>query len=101
VLYRPGGDPNPVLAAVGQMQFEVFGHRMQHEFGAAVDLGVAQDRTVRRTDAETASLLQDAGGVEILLRRDGALLASFASPYWLTRLEADHPDWTLEPIVTT
>jgi peptide chain release factor 3 len=101
VLYRPGGDPNPVLAAVGQMQFEVFGHRMQHEFGAAVDLGVTQDRTVRRTDADTAALLQDAGGVEILLRRDGTVLASFASPYWLTRLENDHPDWTLEPILTT
>jgi peptide chain release factor 3 len=101
VLYRPGGDPNPVLAAVGQMQFEVFAHRMEHEFGAAVDLGVAQDRTVRRTDAETAPRLQDVGGVEILCRRDGALLASFASPYWLTRLEADHPDWTLEPIVAT
>jgi peptide chain release factor 3 len=101
VLHRPGGDPNPVLAAVGQMQFEVFGHRMEHEFGAAVDLGVPQDRTVRRTDEATAEHLRDAGGVEILLRRDGAVLASFASPYWLTRLESDHPDWTLEPIVAT
>jgi peptide chain release factor 3 len=101
VLYRPGGDPNPVLAAVGQMQFEVFGHRMEHEFGAAVDLGVAQERSVRRTDAVTVPLLQDVGGVEILQRRDGALLASFASPYWLARLEADHPDWALEPIVAT
>jgi hypothetical protein len=62
---------------------------------------VAQDRTVRRTDDATAARLQDAGGVEILLRRDGAVLASFASPYWLSRLETDHPDWTLEPIVTT
>jgi peptide chain release factor 3 len=101
VLYRPGGDPNPVLAAVGQMQFEVFAHRMEHEFGAAVDLGVTHERTVRRTDAKTAPRLQDVGGVEILRRRDGALLASFASPYWLTRLETDHPDWTLEPIVAT
>jgi peptide chain release factor 3 len=101
VLYRPGGDPNPVLAAVGQMQFEVFAHRMEHEFGAAVELGASQDRTVRRTDAETYPQLQDVGGVEIFQRRDGAYLACFASPYWLTRLENDHPDWALEPIVAT
>src|SRR5579875_252186 len=101
VLYRPGGDPNPVLAAVGQMQFEVFAHRMEHEFGAAVDLGVAQDRSMRRTDAATVPLLQDVGGVEILQRGDGTLLASFASPYWLSRLESDHPDWKLEAIVAT
>jgi peptide chain release factor 3 len=101
VLYRPGGDPNPVLAAVGQMQFEVFAHRMEHEFGAAVELGVSQERAVRRTDADTYPQLQNVGGVEILQRRDGAYLACFASPYWLSRLESDHPDWTLEPIVAT
>jgi peptide chain release factor 3 len=90
-----------VLAAVGQMQFEVFAHRMEHELGAPVDLGVAQERTVRRTDAGTAPELAAAGGIEVLERRDGTLLAVFASRYWLARLEADHPDWTLEPIVTT
>ena len=101
VLHRPGGDPNPILAAVGQMQFDVFAHRMAHEFGAAVELGAVHDRTVARTDAATAPLLQDAGGVEILERRDGTVLASFASPYWLERLRSDHPEWTLDPIVTT
>jgi hypothetical protein len=29
------------------------------------------------------------------------LLALFESPYWLQRLEADHPDWTLEPITVS
>ncbi len=101
VLHHLGGDPTPVLAAVGQMQFEVFAHRMEHELGAAVDLGVPQVRTVRRTDAGTVPKLQEAGGVELLERRDGTLLAVFASPYWLGRLEGDHPDWTLEPLVTS
>jgi len=39
--------------------------------------------------------------VDVLERTDGTLLAVFNSPYWLDRVEADHPDWTLEAIVTT
>ncbi|MHB1928259.1 MAG: peptide chain release factor 3, partial [Acidimicrobiales bacterium] len=75
VLHRVGGDPTPILAAVGQMQFDVFSHRMEHELGAAVELGAPQARTVRRTDAETLPKLQEVGGVELLERSDGALLA--------------------------
>jgi peptide chain release factor 3 len=56
---------------------------------------------VRRTDAATAASLQVLGGVEVLRRGDGVLLASFQSPYWLARVAADHPDWTLEQIVNT
>jgi peptide chain release factor 3 len=100
VLHRPG-DPTPILAAVGQMQFEVFAHRLEAEFGAAVDLSVPQERTVRRTDAATAEHLRAAGGVDVLERSDGTLLALFNSPYWLNRVVADHPDWLLDPIVTT
>lgn len=99
VLHRYGGDPNPLLAAVGSMQFDVFAYRMEHEFGAAVELGGAQERTFRLTDEATAPHLLDAGGVDVLHRADGALLAAFASPYWLGRLATDHPDWTLEQIV--
>ena len=34
VLYEDNGDPIPLLGAVGQMQFEVFVHRLVNEFGA-------------------------------------------------------------------
>jgi peptide chain release factor 3 len=101
ILRRPGDDPTPVLAAVGAMQFEVLVHRMANEFGAAVELSGPHERTVRRTDAATAASLQVLGGVEVLRRGDGVLLASFQSPYWLARVAADHPDWTLEQIVNT
>jgi peptide chain release factor 3 len=69
--------------------------------GAAVDLSVPQERTVRRTDEPTAVHLRSAGGVDVLERSDGTLLALFNSPYWLNRVVADHPDWLLDPIVTT
>jgi peptide chain release factor 3 len=101
VLSRGDDDPIPVLAAVGAMQFEVFSHRMAQEFGAAVDLDGPHERTVRRTDEATAASVGGLGGVEILRRADGMLLASFQSPYWLARVAADHPDWTLEQIVAT
>jgi peptide chain release factor 3 len=102
LLSRGGDDPTPVLAAVGAMQFEVLAHRMAHEFGAEVALTGPHPRTVRRTDAATASGgLGGLGGVEVLVRGDGVLLAVFESPYWLARLSNDHPDWVLEPIVAT
>ena len=101
ILRRPGDDLTPVLAAVGSMQFEVLVHRMANEFGAAVDLSGPHERTVRRTDAATAASLQALGGVEVLRRGDGVLLAAFQSPYWLARVTADHPDWILEQIVNT
>ena len=101
ILHR-GDDATPVLAAVGAMQFDVLSHRMEHEFGAAVSLSGPHERSVRRTDEETAGhLLALSPGVEVLRREDGVLLAVFQSPYWLTRVAADHPEWTLEQIVTT
>jgi peptide chain release factor 3 len=101
ILRRPGDDPTPVLAAVGAMQFEVLSHRMQNEFGAAIELSGPHERTVRRTDHRTAAELRALSGVEVLERGDGVLLAVFQSPYWLARVAAEHPDWTLEQIVNT
>ena len=101
ILHRSPDDPTPVLAAVGAMQFEVLAHRMQHEFGASIELSGPYERTVRRTDPVTASNLRPLPGVEVLHRRDGVLLAVFESPYWLARVQSDHPDWVLEQIVTT
>lgn len=101
LLRRSAEDTTPVLAAVGAMQFEVLSHRMANEFGAAIELSGPYERTVRRTDEVTAVGLRGLSGVDVLIRGDGTLLAVFQSPYWLARVESDHPDWVLEPIVTT
>ena len=99
VLRDPHGDPTPVLAAVGQMQFEVFAHRLEHEFGAAVELSPTPHTVARRTDAETAAQFPHIGGLLVLLQRDGTLLALFESQWLLQRLEGQHPDWVLDPIL--
>ncbi len=93
------GDPAPILAGVGQMQFEVFAHRLEHEFGASVELAPTSYRLARRTDLATADLLRRTSGVRVLARTDGALLALFESPLWLARLQGDHPDWILERLI--
>jgi len=90
----------PVLAAVGAMQFEVFVHRLAHEFGAEADLVPASYKLARRTDRETAAQLRNVRGTRVLVRADGTLLALFDSPYQLQRLEHDHPGWRLDPVVS-
>jgi peptide chain release factor 3 len=99
VLRDPDGDPTPILAAVGQMQFEVFQHRLEHEFGARTELLRTAHKLARRTDAATAAQLKGVGGCRVLARRDGTLLAIFESEYRLQRLEGEHPDWRLDRIV--
>jgi peptide chain release factor 3 len=93
------GDAYPVLAAVGALQFEVFGHRLASEFNAPAEILNAGYQAIRRTDPGSAARLREIGGIRILNRSDGALVALFENRYRLARLEADEPDLLLEPLV--
>jgi peptide chain release factor 3 len=93
------GEQSPVLAAVGALQFEVAKHRLESEFGAPVELAVTKYKLARRTDEHSRAELRSMQGVDVLTRSDGTLLALFESPYWLERLEKEHPDLTLERLV--
>jgi peptide chain release factor 3 len=93
------GDQAPVLAAVGPMQFEVAVHRLENEFGAPVELSPTAYRVARRTDETSAPALRAMTGVTVLGRADGTLYALFESPYWLARVESDHPGLTLERLI--
>ena len=44
------GDASPVLAAVGQLQFDVFANRLDVEFNAPIELSVAPYQAIRLTD---------------------------------------------------
>jgi peptide chain release factor 3 len=93
------GDRAPVLAAVGRMQFEVVAHRLEHEFGAPIELSATAYKVARRTDPDTVRHLASVSGNRVMSKADGTLLALFETPGWLARLEAEHPDWTLERLV--
>ena len=93
------GDQAPILAAVGQLQFEVFAHRLENEFGAAIELGGSPYVVARRTDAVTAVALRGLTGVRVVNRSDGSLVALFESKYRMDRLITDHPDWQLARMI--
>ncbi|MBE1877406.1 peptide chain release factor 3 [Myceligenerans pegani] len=92
------GDGNPILAAVGPLQFEVATYRMEHEFSAPVvldhlDLSVA--RIVRPDDVP---LVTRAVGTEVARRSDGTLLALFRDVWRLRSLQREY-SLDLQPLV--
>ncbi|MGK2948687.1 MAG: peptide chain release factor 3 [Acidimicrobiales bacterium] len=93
------GDQAPMLAAVGPMQFEVAAHRLENEFGAPAELSPTSWRVARKTDEDSTPTLRGLQGVAVYARADGTRYALFESPYWLARVEGDHPDLHLEKLV--
>ncbi len=93
------GDVENVLAAVGQLQFEVFAYRLGSEFGAPTEIVSAPYQAIRLTDKQSADRLRQIGGIRILTRGDGELVALFENRYRLQRLMSDEPELTLEPII--
>ena len=93
------GESTPILAAVGALQFDVFSHRLAGEFGAPAEILPAGYQAIRRTDAESLPRLRDIGGIRVLRRSDGTIVALFENRYRLARLEQDEPELTLEPLV--
>ena len=93
------GDQAPILAAVGPMQFEVASHRLEHEFGAPAELSPTTWRIARRTDEASTEQLRSMQGVAVYQRADGTRYALFESPYWLARVEGDHPELALDRLV--
>ncbi|MGH8912728.1 MAG: peptide chain release factor 3 [Acidimicrobiia bacterium] len=102
VLRHPArGEQEPILAAVGPMQYDVAVHRLENEFGASIELTPTPYVLARRTDREGAERLRGRRNVEVVSRADGTLLALFTSPYHLEAAQRDLEGITLDPIVTT
>jgi peptide chain release factor 3 len=93
------GDAAPILAAVGQLQFDVFADRLDVEFNAPSELLSAPYEAIRLTDSHSAKRLREIGGIRIMQRGEGELVALFESKYRLQRLEGDEPDLVLEHII--
>ena len=98
-LIEDGNSSRPIVATVGQLQMDVFKHRMRAEYHVEVELASNGIQVARRTDAATAPKLREIGGIRLVDRSDGALLALFENKYRLERLQRDEPELTLKPIV--
>jgi peptide chain release factor 3 len=93
------GDGQPILAAVGPLQFEVAAFRMEHEFRAPIrtePLGYSVARLASDRDAE---LLAGVSGVELAHRSDGVRLALFRDVWRLRGLQRDRPELELAPLL--
>ncbi|MDH3498914.1 MAG: peptide chain release factor 3 [Acidimicrobiia bacterium] len=102
VLHHPHwGEQQPVLAAVGRLQYEVAVARLETEYGATLELAPTPFTIARRTDAEGAATLAGERDCEILERRDGTLLALFKSRYRLEAAMERHPEAMLDAIVVS
>ncbi|HEX6255487.1 MAG TPA: peptide chain release factor 3 [Euzebyales bacterium] len=99
VLHRPEfGHQEPVLAGVGQLQFEVAEHRMANEFGCAVSLAPAPWSLARRVDPADADRLRGARRVQLVTNRHDEVLALFESEHVLRWIREDHPDVELSQL---
>ena len=92
------GDQNPVLAAVGPMQFEVVEDRMNNEFNSPVRFSRLDYQVARRTDAAGATALAGMRGVEVLERSDGTHLALFVDQWRAMVTARDNPEIMLEAL---
>ncbi|MCF4006804.1 peptide chain release factor 3 [Corynebacterium uropygiale] len=93
------GDANPVMAAVGPMQFEVMQARMENEYNVETETAPVPYSVARKTDAATAPKLARQRGVEIFTRTDGELIALFGDKWRLQFIQKENPDFVLEPLV--
>ena len=93
------GDAAPILAALGQLQFDVFADRLDVEFNSPIEILSAPYDSIRLTDEASAKRLREIGGIRVMARGDGRLVALFESRYRLQRIEADEPQLTLDHIV--
>jgi peptide chain release factor 3 len=93
------GDSAPILAAVGQLQFDVFADRLDVEFNAPIEILSSPYESIRLTDEASAKRLREIGGIRVMERGDGRLVALFESRYRLQRIESDEPELMLAHIV--
>ncbi len=93
------GEANPVMAAVGPMQFEVMQARMEVEYNVETVTDPIPYSVARRTDAESAEELGRQRGVEVFTRTDGELIALFGDKWKLAFIERELPHLTMDPLV--
>ena len=93
------GEANPVMAAVGPMQFEVMQARMELEYNVETITEPVPYSVARRTDAESAPELGRQRGVEIFTRGDGELIALFGDKWKLAFIERELPHLTMDTLV--
>jgi peptide chain release factor 3 len=101
VLREPHlGDQQPILAGVGQLQFEVAQYRLETEFGCTVELTPARWQLARRVAPADAPKLAGRRGTLVVVDDGGGTLVLFDSPMALRWAGEDLPGVELAELGT-
>jgi peptide chain release factor 3 len=96
---RGGGMRDPILGAVGALQFEVLQYRLEHEYNALLvleRLPYQVARWVSGSDFDPNKFEQEVDAL-CVEDRDGNAIALFKSEWNLNYAIGRHPDWTWSP----
>ena len=91
---QKGREKDPILGVVGRLQFEVLSYRLEHEYGARVELeslGVTIARWVKEATPAELEAQRITMGV---LDQDAQTVALFRDEYELRRAQRDNTSWT-------
>jgi peptide chain release factor 3 len=89
----------PIAAAVGQLQYEVFTHRMTNEFGVEVGLSELPLKVSVAWDEANPGDPPRASGMRVLESTQGIRLLAFGSEWALENYRKDHPDLALHDVL--
>ena len=94
------GDTETILAAVGQLQFEVFAYRLGSEFGAPTEIRSAPYQAIRadRQAAASSGCATSAGSASWCAATAPSSPCSRTATA-CSACESDEPELTLEPIL--
>jgi len=91
----------PVLSAVGVLQFDVVQYRMTHEFRSPVVFNELPYTTARIVAAADAALLRSKRDVEVVEHASGEMFALFTDEWRVRGIERDNPELKLQKLVAT
>jgi peptide chain release factor 3 len=89
------GPQQPILGAVGQMQYEVVADRMTHEFNCPVNLEPLAHTLAQRTTPAAVDVLGSESNVEVATGSDGSTIALFPNTWRLGTVRRNHPELAL------
>ncbi len=89
----------PIAAAVGELQYEVFTHRMANEFGVEVGLSQLPLAISVAWDEANDGTPPRASGMRVLESTHGVQLLAFGTEWALQNYRKDHPDLLLHDVL--
>jgi peptide chain release factor 3 len=97
-VFQPAtGNSDPILGAVGELQFEVFQHRMKHEYGVDVELSRLSFELARWVEGDGYSARRFAGSDNLpVVDKDGRDVLLFRNKWSLQYVEQQNENLTFK-----